>query len=121
MLPRRLTAALSTALVLALLLLGAVPAGAADGSGQVRFATFNASLNRSVEGELIADLSTPGDVQAQTVAQIIQRARPDVLLVNEFDYDPGGRAVELFDSNYLEVSLGGAEPFSYPYRVALPY
>ena len=25
----------------------------------VRFATFNASLNRNVEGQLVADLSTP--------------------------------------------------------------
>lgn len=50
-----------------------------------RFATFNASLNRNTTGQLIADLSSPGNAQAATVAEIIQRVRPDVLLINEFD------------------------------------
>ena len=43
-----------------------------------RFSTFNASLNRFTEGELVADLSTPDDAQAAAVAEIIQRVRPDV-------------------------------------------
>jgi hypothetical protein len=43
--------------------------GAVAGSGSgVRFATFNASLNRAVDGGLVADLSTPGDQQASNVA-----------------------------------------------------
>ena len=50
----------------------------------VRFASFNASLNRFLEGELISDLSTPEDAQAQVIAEILQRSRPDVVLVNEF-------------------------------------
>ena len=53
----------------------------------VRFATFNASLNRSNAGEVITDLSTPDNEQAKAVAEIIQRNNPDVLLLNEFDYD----------------------------------
>ena len=51
-----------------------------------RFATFNASLNRSSAGQALADLSAPGNAQAAAVAEIIQRVRPDVLLINEFDY-----------------------------------
>jgi hypothetical protein len=86
----------------------------------VRFATFNASLNRTVEGELIADLSTPADVQAQTVAEIIQRVRPDVLLINEFDFDAQGTAAQLFQQNYLSVAHNGADPISYPYRFVAP-
>lgn len=31
------------------------------------------------------EVSAPGSVQAGVIAEIIQRARPDVLLVNEFD------------------------------------
>jgi hypothetical protein len=46
----------------------------------VRFAQFNASLNRNNAGELITDLSTPDNAQAKTVAEIIQRTNPDVLL-----------------------------------------
>jgi hypothetical protein len=79
----------------------------------VRVATFNASLNRTVVGELRDDLSTPDDPQAQRIAEIIQRVRPDVLLINEFDYDPV--AVDLFRENYLGVPHNGAEPIAYPY------
>jgi hypothetical protein len=57
----------------------------------VRFATFNASLNRLTEGQLVRDLSTPADQQAATVAEIVQRVRPDVLLLNEFDFAPATR------------------------------
>jgi hypothetical protein len=82
---------------------------------EVRFATFNASLNRNAEGQLVTDLSTPDNVQAKTVAEIIQRSRPDVLLINEFDFVEDGVAAELFRDNYLGVSQGGADPIDYPY------
>jgi hypothetical protein len=98
----------------------AAPTGAQDRAADVRFATFNASLNRNTEGELIADLSTPADVQAQTVAEIIQRVRPDVLLINEFDFDAQGTAAQLFQQNYLSVAHNGADPITYPYRFVAP-
>ncbi len=111
----------------ATLLAGAALAPAsASGGGHgsrgetVRFATFNASLNRAVEGELVQDLSTRDDPQAAAVAEIVQRVDPDVLLVNEFDYVPGGRAADLFRSNYLEVSQHGARPVRYPYVYVAP-
>ncbi|HEX6195255.1 MAG TPA: endonuclease/exonuclease/phosphatase family protein [Jiangellaceae bacterium] len=86
----------------------------------VRFATFNASLNRATEGELVADLSNPDDMQAQAVAEIIQRTRPDVVLINEFDFDAAGAAVELFQDNYLSVSQNGAAPIDYQYTFVAP-
>jgi Ca2+-binding RTX toxin-like protein len=89
-------------------------------SETIRFATFNASLNRQNEGDLIADLSTTGDEQAQTVAEIIQRSNPDVLLVNEFDYDNEGLAASLFQQNYLSVSQNGANPIDFPYVYVAP-
>jgi hypothetical protein len=55
------------------------PAGAAPADKPldvVRFATFNASLNRNFAGQLISDLSTPNNLQAKTVAEIIQRVQP---------------------------------------------
>ncbi|RCV47646.1 endonuclease/exonuclease/phosphatase family protein [Marinitenerispora sediminis] len=98
------------------------PAGTAAHASRdtVRFATFNASLNRSTEGQLAADLATGGNAQARTVAEIIQRSRPDVLLVNEFDHDPDGTAAALFQRNYLSVGQGGAAPIEYPYRYTAP-
>ncbi len=86
----------------------------------VRFQTFNASLNRASAGRLVADLSTPDDPQASAVAEIIQRTRPDVLLLNEFDYVPGQRAVDLFRANYLERGHHGARPIDYPYAFVAP-
>ncbi|PVV27089.1 MAG: hypothetical protein B6D79_04200, partial [gamma proteobacterium symbiont of Ctena orbiculata] len=79
----------------------------------LRFATFNASLNRSESGQLIADLSTDDNAQAKAVAEIIQRTRPDVLLLNEFDYDSSGKAVRLFMRNYLAKSQNGAKRIKY--------
>ena len=49
------------------------------------------------------------------MAEVIQRVRPDVLLINEFDYDPTGQAIDRFRSNYLEVGQNGADPIEYPY------
>ena len=86
----------------------------------MRFSTFNASLNRSFEGQLIADLSTPGNVQASNVAEIVQRVRPDVLLINEFDYDSAGTALRLFQDNYLSVPHNGAAAIEYPYAYTAP-
>ncbi|QFG21612.1 endonuclease/exonuclease/phosphatase family protein [Actinomadura sp. WMMB 499] len=95
-------------------------AGRPGHSPDVRFATYNASLNRGTEGELVADLSTRTDEQARTVAEVVQRARPDVLLVNEFDYDRRGEAARLFQDNYLSVGQGGADPIRYRYRYTAP-
>ncbi|MGH9249926.1 MAG: endonuclease/exonuclease/phosphatase family protein [Acidimicrobiales bacterium] len=90
-----------------------------NGDGDtVRFSTFNASLNRNFAGQLRADLSTPGNAQAATVAEIIQRVRAEVLLINEFDFDP--TAADLFRTNYLEVSQGGAEPIRYDHLFIAP-
>ena len=84
----------------------------------VRFATFNASLNRSNAGDLAAELAVPGSVQPDTIAEIIQRVRPDVLLINEFDYDPA--ALAGFQTNYLSVAHGSAASIVYPYTYIAP-
>lgn len=97
----------------------------------IRVAQFNASLNRGSEGQLIADLSDPTDtenpgvVQAQTVAEIIQRVDPDIILINEFDFDdqgPGGSslAADLFRDNFLEVGQNGADPVTYEHAFIAP-
>jgi Endonuclease/Exonuclease/phosphatase family len=91
-----------------------------DDGRRVRFATFNASLNRAAEGQLIVDLSTPDNFQAQNAAETIQRVRPDVLLINEFDFDAGGEAARLFQRNYLSVGHNGAAPIHYPFRFVAP-
>jgi len=99
-------------------LLLAPAALAAPREADVRFATFNASLNRFSAGQLVQHLSTPANTQARNAAETIQRLRPDVLLINEFDYDAAGDALRLFQDNYLSVSQNGAAPIHYPHRFA---
>jgi endonuclease/exonuclease/phosphatase family metal-dependent hydrolase len=93
------------------------PAKAAEpGRGTLpvtRIATFNASLNRGADGELRRDLSTPGSTQARAVAEIIQRVRPDILLLQEFDFDAAGEALASFQANYLARPQNGAEPIHF--------
>src|ERR687891_288218 len=101
-------------------LLAFAPDGHTHDRDDARVATFNASLNRNAEGQLIADLSTPDNAQARTVAEIIQRTRPDVLLINEFDFVENGVAAELFQDNYLSISQNGAEPIEYGYYFVAP-
>ncbi len=112
-----MAAALALTIAASALLL-ASPAQAKGPPDPVRFATFNASLNRFNAGDLARDLSTPDNAQAKAVAEIIQRTAPDVLLINEFDFDP--TAVDLFRDNYLKVPQNGANSIEYPYAFVAP-
>jgi hypothetical protein len=104
-----------------LVLAAVLPAATLARNDIVRFATFNASLNRNAAGQALADLSVPGNAQANAVAEIIQRVRPEVLLINEFDYyaptaaHPDGPLVDAFRDNYLALSHNGTDPIDYPY------
>ncbi|NLP82392.1 endonuclease/exonuclease/phosphatase family protein [Microbacterium sp. CFH 90308] len=103
--------------------LAAQPHAESPGATQadpLRVATFNLSLNRNAPGQLVTDLSTGTNAQARTVAEIIQRADPDVVLLNEFDYVEGGLAADLFRDNYLEVGQNGAPAVDYPYVFVAP-
>ena len=124
---RRTTAALTAAATLigaAAVTAMAGPAAAAPPSGHgptdLRVATYNLSLNRNAPGQLVADLSTGTNAQAKTVAEVIQHANPDIVLLNEFDYVPGNVAVDLFRDNYLEVPQGTADAVEYPYAFVAP-
>ena len=84
-------------------------------SGAIRVATFNAFLNRNNAGDLINDLQDPENAQIAAVAEIIQRVRPDVLFINELDYDADGTALKLFQENFLSVSQNKQRPIKYPH------
>ncbi len=86
---------------------------------RLRIATFNTSLNRAQAGNLVQQLSGTSQ-PAQQVAAIIQQVRPDVLLLNEFDWDAEGQAAALFRSRYLAVGQFGNEPLEFPYAFLAP-
>jgi 3-phytase/alkaline phosphatase D len=85
----------------------------ADKPHTIRVATYNTSLFRDADGELVRDLESGDNEQAQKIAEVIQRVRPDVMLCNEFDYDADGRAAKLFLEKYLNVGQNGCEPIGY--------
>jgi hypothetical protein len=107
---------------LLLLLPGAAMANTAT---EVRLATFNVSMESSnylppgATGDntvLAAILSNGDNPQIKNIAAIIQRVRPDVLLLNEFDYIANPElGIQAFIRNYLNKAQKGSEPIDYPY------
>lgn len=92
---------------------------AASAADSIRVATFNTSLYSDISGGLIARLRQD-DAAARKIAAVIQHQRPDLLLLNEFDYDAEGRAADLFQENYLAKPQFGQRPINYPYRYFAP-
>ncbi len=113
--PMRLTHSL---LLLICCLLLPIAALAVDDSGQkVRFATFNIAMGLQSEGELHQRLASGQDEALKKVAAVIQRVRPDVLLLNEFDWYELDSAV-LFINNYLDTPQFGNEAISYAHALS---
>ena len=90
----------------------------------VRVASFNVYMNRPNEGQLAAELadeeSHSANQQVRAVAEIIQRIRPDVILLNEFDFDADGSALTSFQQHFLSVSQNQQPPLVYPYSFHAP-
>ena len=84
-----------------------------DASTALRLATYNTSLYSDQAGGLIAELE--GDsAHARKIAAVLQQVRPDLVLLNEFDYDDAHRAADLFQQRYLAVAQpGGGEPLNF--------
>lgn len=81
----------------------------------VRIATFNVSLNRDAAGELRDELSRSNSQSARRITEIIQRVRPDILLLNELDGNDDGQAARLLLKNYLQISQNGLPGLEYPF------
>lgn len=88
--------------------------------GALRFATFNASMESSTAGGLLARLRGGDDDQAQRIAAIIQTVRPDVLLLNEFDFDAQGESARAFVADYLGRSQYGQPPIHFDHVFHAP-
>ena len=86
-----------------------------DSSVTVRFASFNVAMNRRNAGDLKNELTSGESAKTQKIAEIIQRVRPDVLLINEFDYDEAGEGLKAFQEKFLDVSQNDQKPIEYPH------
>ncbi len=83
-------------------------------ANSIRFSTFNVALNRKHAGDLLAELEMGESSEVAKIAEIIQLIRPDVLLLNEVDFD-GGNTVKAFQKNFLAKSQNGSDPIDYKY------
>ncbi|PVZ68414.1 endonuclease/exonuclease/phosphatase family protein [Pelagibaculum spongiae] len=93
----------------------------------IRIATFNVAFDRRKAGQLNKQLGKPYHPQIKKVAEIIQRVRPDILLLNEFDHDgvaKNTQGIKDFIANYLNVSQQPTDkeclPIDYGYFYLAP-
>ena len=85
-----------------------------------RIATYNVSMYRRSGGELSEELNSGDSEQAKQIAEVIQRVRPNILLLCEIDYESDQSALHVFRKEYLQKGQGGQEPIEYPYYFTAP-
>ena len=96
-------------------------------SAALRVATFNTSMQRRDasglwkalrQGTLVGN----PDPQIANIAKIIRHIRPQIVLLNEFDYRPDGESIALFKQNYLEQETRSehGRPIYFPYHFTAP-
>ncbi|WP_462158331.1 endonuclease/exonuclease/phosphatase family protein [Pseudoalteromonas sp. GB56] len=96
----------------------------------IRVATFNVSMDgsnyeknfTSLDASPLPQLLEEGEnPQIHNIATIIQQVRPDIILLNEFDYTANWREnVALFQRNFLSVPHGQLQPIEYTYSFSGP-
>lgn len=86
----------------------------------IRIATFNVSLYGKAAGEVARKLARGDDPQAESIAAVVRAVRPDLLLVNEIDYDDQGEAARRLAENHFAKPGGGREGIDYPHILAIP-
>ncbi len=93
---------------------------------ELTFATYNVSMEaenyvpratkRNSEQILISQLDSGNNAQIRNIAKIIQTVRPDIILLNEFDYIKNPESgVKAFINNYLKKDQEGGKSIDYPY------
>lgn len=88
---------------------GEVPPG-------IRVATFNVSLSPNSATALPVTLADVNSADPKKIAEIIQRVAPDILFLNELNYDGTSANLDAFHDNFIAVSQNGQPAQSYPHR-----
>lgn len=96
----------------------------------LRVASFNVSMDASnylaaekwqTEGaQALPQALADQHPQIRAIAEIIQHVRPDIIVLNEFDYLPDAQVLETFQQAFLSVSQNGEAPIDYPYHFIAP-
>jgi endonuclease/exonuclease/phosphatase family metal-dependent hydrolase len=86
----------------------------------VRIASFNTALNREKAGFLASEVRNGNSPAIQRIAEVIQRVRPDVILLNEVDFDQSGATIDGLRKNYLAVGQNGQPPIDFSHVYFAP-
>lgn len=92
----------------------------------LRIATYNVSLYGKRAGEIAERMADRSDPQARAIAALVQTVRPDILLVNELDYQADALPAKRLATNYFAVGQPTAdgqdtlEPMEYPFLYSAP-
>mgnify|MGYP003662760307 CR=1 FL=1 len=124
---RRATPSRISAVVVALLVLMGSPVPADEAvdvdtktSNTLRIATYNASLYGKKAGDIRERLKDGRDRQAENIAAVVQTVRPDILLVNEIDFDTNSETAKLVAEKYFAVGRGQRQGIEFPYVYGAP-
>ena len=77
----------------------------------LRVATYNSSLFGESAGETAEKVQDAGERQVERILSVITMTSPDILVLQELDYDPSGETLE---------TLNGHLDQPYPYLLQLP-
>lgn len=87
----------------------------------MRIASYNVAMYRGRSGQLVAELRSGDSRQAKRIAEVLQRVRPDVVLLCEIDYAVGDDPAGVLVGGYAaKPQAAGIEGLSYPYWFAAP-
>ncbi len=92
-----------------------VPGARAQEPQKVRFATYNIQELSREKLDQVDGMGGGTNPQLRKAAEIVQRMQPEVLLINEIDYDfdTKGQNAKLFRDRYLAVSQNGQKPLAF--------
>jgi endonuclease/exonuclease/phosphatase family metal-dependent hydrolase len=82
---------------------------------RARFATFNIEELSRAKLDQVDASGRGAHPQLRKAAEIVQRVRPDVLLVNEIDFDSARENARLFLERYLRHGWGGQAGLDFPH------
>lgn len=85
----------------------------------LRVATYNTHLARGTAGKLIEELRA-GSSQIDAVIRVITQADPDILLLNELDFDDKREALGLFQERLANAGVEYAFSFVAPVNTGKP-
>jgi len=95
----------------------------------IRIATFNVSIEAgnystpdNLQPELVTQhLNSGKHPQLKNIAEILQRTKPDIVLLNEFDYISNPSiGINALIKNYLNQSQNNQNPIDYPHYYIAP-